>query len=197
MKKTSARLRLSLTRLCAALLLTCGCAPLVAVRAQNPCAPGAPKTAAPLAAETFTLAGDAEVGLEVEARSPGANWGREGAEAAALTVLVDGAYSQDLLLWAGDEAFKYRVALGRLPKGRHNVSVALNAERSAAGARRAEVKALRPLVNASARGAASDEEQFALAHSSVLYARANTIDHFTDIPLLMYYEVLHEGADVV
>jgi hypothetical protein len=197
MEKTSVRLCSRLTRLCVALLFTCGCASLQAARAQNPCSPEAPKTAAPLAAESFTLAGDAEVGLEIEARSPGANWGREGAEAAALTVLVDGAYNQDLLLWAGDGAFKYRVALGRLAKGRHNVSVVLNAERSAAGARRAEVKALRPLVNASARGAASDEEQFALAHSPVLYARVNTIDHFTDIPLLMYYEVLHEGADVV
>ncbi|HJQ35419.1 MAG TPA: hypothetical protein VJ866_24920 [Pyrinomonadaceae bacterium] len=190
MKKSSVLLRLRLTRLCAALLLTCGCASFVAVRAQNPCSPS-PPTSAPLAAETFTVAADAEVELEVEARSPGANWGREGAEAAALTVLVDGAYSQDLLLWAGDDFYKYRVALGRLSKGRHKVTAALNAERSAAGARRAEVKALRPLVHESARDAASDEELFALAHSPVLYARANTIDHFTDIPLLMYYEILH------
>ncbi len=181
MKPVGSRLRLSLL-----VVLVAACAP-AAARAQNPCAPSAP-TSAPLVAETFTLAGDAEVGLEIEARSPGANWGREGAEAAALTILVDGAYSQDLLVWAGDESFKYRVALGRLPKGRHRVSVALDAERSAAGTRRAEVKALRPLVNASA---SSDEEQFALAHSPVLYARANTIDHFTDIPLLMYYEILH------
>ena len=34
----------------------------------------------------------------------------------------------------------------------------------------------------------------ALAHSPVLYARANTIDHFTDIPLLMYYEILRSGG---
>jgi hypothetical protein len=191
MKKNFVPLRLSLTRLCAALLLTCGCASLKDVRAQNPCSPAPPGTHARLAAERFTLADDDEVGLEVEARSPGASWGREGAEAAALTVLVDGAYNQDLLLWAGEEVFKYRVTLGRLAKGAHTVSVAINAERSAAGARRAEVKAMRPLVNAAARGAATDEEQFALAHSPVLYARANTIDHFTDIPLLMYYEILH------
>jgi hypothetical protein len=191
MKKETVRLHL-----CLALLLTCGCASLNAARAQNPCAPAAPRTPAPLAAESFDLAADAEVGLEIEARSPGASWARAGSEAAALVVLVDGAYNQDLLLWAGDELFRYRVALGRLPRGRHKVAVALNAARSAAGARRAEVRALRPLVfgRSQSAEAAGEEEHFALAHSPVLYARANTIDHFTDIPLLMYYEVLHEAS---
>lgn len=179
-----------------ALLLTSGGAAPNAARAQNPCEPAAPRTPAPLAAESFDLAADAEVGLEIEARSPGASWGREGSEAAALVILVDGAYNQDLLLWAGEELFRYRVALGRLPRGRHKVAAALNAARSAAGARRAEVRALRPLVfgRAQAAGADGEEERFALAHSPVLYARANTIDHFTDIPLLMYYEILHGAA---
>jgi hypothetical protein len=139
-----------------------------------------------------------EVGLEIEARSPGASWAREGAEAAALLVSVDGVYNQDLLLWAGDELFPYRVMLGHLPGGKHTVSVALNTARSAAEARRAEVKSLRPLPLASARGGGADEDQMALAHSPFLYARANTIDHFTDLPLLIYYEILHEaGADLV
>ena len=150
----------------------------------------------PLATETFNLTEDMEVGLEIEARSPGASWAREGAEAAALLVSVDGVYNQDLLLWAGDELFLYRVALGHVPIGKHTVSVALNTARSAAEARFAEVKSLRPLPLASTRGTnGADEDQLALAHSPFLYARANTIDHFTDLPLLMYYEILHEGGD--
>ena len=149
-----------------------------------------------LATETFNLTEEIEVGLEIEARSPGASWGREGAEAAALLVSVDGVYNQDLLLWAGDEFFPYRVMLGRLTRGRHTVSVALNTARSAAGAQRAEVKSLRPLPLATTRGTRGiDEDQLALARSPFLYARANTIDHFTDIPLLMYYEILHEAND--
>src|SRR6266480_2264223 len=40
-----------------------------------------------------------------------------------------------------------------------------------------------------------DEDQLSLAHTPVLYARANTIDRFTDVPLMMYYEILPEGAD--
>ena len=150
----------------------------------------------PLATEAFSLSEDMEVGLEIEGRSPGASWGREGAEAAALLVFVDGVYNQDLLLWAGDELFRYRVMLGRLPRGKHTVSVALNAARSAAGARRAEVKSLRPLPLPAAGGA--DEDSLALAHSPFLYARANAIDRFTDLPLLMYYETLREaGGDLL
>jgi hypothetical protein len=148
-----------------------------------------------LASESLNLAEDMEVGLEIEARSPDASWARPGAEAAALLVLVDGVYNQDLLLWAGDELFRYRVLLGRLSKGKHTLSVALNPSRSAPRARRAEIKALRSLPFATTIQSKVDDDLFALAHSPFLYARANTIDRFTDLPLLMYYEILHEGAD--
>src|SRR5256885_2052136 len=122
--------------------------------------------AKPLATETFKLTQEMEVGLEIEARSPGASWAREGAEAAALLVLVDGVYNQDLLLWAGDELFQYRVMLGHLTKGKHTVSVALNLPRSAAGAQLAEVKSLRPLLLAAVpRSGGAKEDQLALAHS--------------------------------
>src|SRR5919204_1679942 len=66
------------------------------------------RTAA-LATETFNLSEETEVGLEIDARALGASWARKGAEAAALLISVDGAYNQDLLLWAGDEPFTYRV----------------------------------------------------------------------------------------
>jgi hypothetical protein len=182
-------------RLSLLVLFTAVCAP-AAARAQNPCAPAAPQVSTPLAAETIELKEDTEVGLEIEARSPGASWARKGSEAAALVVTVDGAYNQDVLLWAGEQFYGYQILLGRLPKGRHRVSVALNEARSAAGARRAEVRALRRVVPIAPAGG-GEAEGFALAHAPVLYARANTFDHFTDIPLLMYYEVLREGADTV
>lgn len=158
-----------------------------------------PRLPKPLAAETFNLTKDMEVGLEIEARSSGASWARKGAEAAALLISVDGIYNQDLMLWAGDESFHYRVMLGRFNRGKHTVSVVLNPARSAAGAQRAEVKSLRPLPLTPARRTGDrDEDQLALAHSPFLYARANTIDRFTDIPLLMYYEILHDtGGDLI
>jgi hypothetical protein len=152
-----------------------------------------------LASKSVDLTEEAEVGLEIEARSPGASWARKGAEAAALLISVDGAYNQDVLLWAGDESYSYRVMLGRFPKGKHTVAVALNPARSAPAAQRAEIKSLRALPLPNARGeGGSYEDQLALSHSPIIYARANTIDHFTDIPLLMYYEILREaGGDLI
>ncbi|MGI8897836.1 MAG: hypothetical protein ACR2IB_05525 [Pyrinomonadaceae bacterium] len=152
----------------------------------------------PLASESFDLSDDMEVGLEIEARAPDTSWMRKGAEAAALLISVDGMYNQDLLLWAGGELFRYRIMLGRFPRGRHTVSVTLNTARSAAGTRHVEVKSLRPLPLATRRRANFvDEDQLALAYSPFLYARANTIDRFTDIPLLMYYEILRESGGVL
>jgi hypothetical protein len=58
-----------------------------------------------LASKDLLLTHETELGLEVEARSPGASWAKSGAEAAAITIEVDGAYNQDLLLWAGDRPF--------------------------------------------------------------------------------------------
>jgi hypothetical protein len=191
MRKISGRLRP-----CLLIFLTAVCAPSAAW-AQNPCAPAAPQTSEPLASKTIELARDWEVALEIEARSPGASWARKGSEAAALVITVDGAYNQNVLLWAGEGFHVYRVMVGRLPKGSHKISVALDEARSAAGARRAEVKSLRTLTPSISIASDPDEHGFAHAHAPVLYARANTIDHFTDIPLLMYYEILHEGGDTV
>ncbi|MGI8567005.1 MAG: hypothetical protein ACR2LZ_11055, partial [Pyrinomonadaceae bacterium] len=161
----------------------------------SPCAPRAIRSQAlPLAAESFQLASEAEVGLEISARSPGASWAVKGAEAAAVVIEVDGRYNQDLLLWGGDKAFTYRVMLGRLPRGRHTVSVRLNPARSAAGAKRAEVLSLRPLPFPARDTKTVDEDALAVANAPVLFARPNTIDRFSDVPLLMYYEVLREPA---
>lgn len=152
------------------------------------------RTSESLATQIVTLELDTEVGLEIEARSPNGSWVRPGAEAAALLVLVDGEYNQDLLLWSGDELFRYRVLLGQLSKGKHTVSVAPNPARSAPKVQRGEVKALRVFhLDNAQQSSYDDDDLFALAHSPFLYARANTIDRFTDLPLLMYYEILHEG----
>ncbi|MBV9928458.1 MAG: hypothetical protein JOZ96_25810 [Acidobacteria bacterium] len=190
MRTDTRRLRLTI-------LLTAILSSFNTTSAQNPCEPAAPKTPAPLASEAVVSGGGEEFALEIEARSPGASWARAGAEAAALVVTVDGAYNQHVLLWAGEGFYNYRLLLGRLPKGRHRVAVALDEARSAAGARRAEVKSLRVVRPFVFVGADAAERNFAVAHAPVLYARPNTIDHFTDIPLLMYYEILHAGADTV
>ncbi|MEJ7617645.1 MAG: hypothetical protein WKF30_11930 [Pyrinomonadaceae bacterium] len=147
----------------------------------------------PLAVERITLAAPSEVGVEIEARSPGASWKTLGAEAAAVRITVNGKYNQDLLLWAGDQNYTYRVALGRLPRGPHRITVELNEARSAKQAKRAEVRLLRATSIVAGEGVDADD-LLAHAHSPILYARANTIDRFTDLPLLMYYEIESEPS---
>jgi len=146
-----------------------------------------PKT---LATQTFNQTHEGEVGLDIEARSPEASWAQKGSEAASILIAVDGKYNQDLLLWAGDEFFHYRVMLGRIGRGSHTISLSLNPKRSAAGAKHAEIKSAQPLFF----GNASSEDRIALAQSPILFARANSIDHFTDVPLLMYYEILPDSS---
>jgi hypothetical protein len=150
----------------------------------------------PLASRDFTLSTDSEVGLEITARSPGASWAKKGAEAAALLIEVDGHYNQDLLLWAGNAPFKYKVMLGRLTTGKHRVTARLNQPRCAFGSQRATVLSLRalPLARDSQHTA---DDLMALAYSPVLHQRANTIDRFSDVPILMYYEVSHLADRVV
>jgi hypothetical protein len=43
----------------------------------------------------------------------------------------------------------------------------------------------------------SADDLLAIAHSPVLYQRPNSIDRFTDVPLLMYYEISHPNTDEV
>src|SRR5215831_5029406 len=143
-----------------------------------------------LSSREFTVSQESEVGLEVEARSPGASWARPGAEASALLIEVDGQYNQDLILWAGDSPFIYHLMLGRLASGKHRISVRFNKPRSAPGAQQAIILSLRPTpLTGNSRRTADD--LLALAHSPMLYQRANTIDRFSDLPLLMYYEIQH------
>lgn len=143
-----------------------------------------------LASREFTLPLRSEVSLEIAARTPGASWATKGAEAAAVLIEVDGQYQQDVILFAGESRFVYQLMLGRLEPGKHRVTVRLNQARSAPGAQRAIVLSLHtiPLVGKPGRTA---DDLLALAHSPVLYQRPNTIDRFSDLPLLMYYEVIH------
>src|SRR4051812_10631951 len=51
------------------------------------------------------------------------DWGTEGREAAAVRVLVDGKYSQHLLLVRGPEDADYHVTLGRIEAGEHRLRI--------------------------------------------------------------------------
>jgi hypothetical protein len=138
-----------------------------------------------------------EMFLMIDASVANANWGVKNAEAAVLTVFVNGVYNQDIILFAGAAKFNYRVNLGRFENGEHDLTIVLNQARSAPNAK--QVKLFSALVFPSELVLAKkggDERDFAaLTHTPVIYARPDTVDRFSDIPLLTYYEIFPIGEN--
>lgn len=116
------------------------------------------------------------------------DWGVSGREAAALKLSIDGEYSQHLLLVRGDAPAEYRVLLGTLPPGKHKLTIDRDAARSAVRAGEATIKA----IDVRLFGPETLEFKW-LAGAPFLYARAGTVEKFSDVPLMMYAEPSAEG----
>jgi CheY-like chemotaxis protein len=129
-----------------------------------------------LRGETFRVSKSSEVIAELSLRAPGTDWAEAGHEAALATVLVDGHPQQQIMLYAGVDPFSYTVFLGALPSGEHRLDVRGDGVE---------------FVQAAFHEDASD----AVANAPVLFARANTVGKYTDIPLIVYCERLSENGE--
>jgi len=144
-----------------------------------------PATSASLFTKTFTVAARSEVLATIEAGCARCDWGAAGREAAVLMLLVDGTYSQHLILARGDAPADYQVALGTLEAGRHALAIDRDPEWIAPAAgppavSRVDIRSIR----------SGDADFDALSRAPILFARANTVGRFTDLPILMWYEVV-------
>lgn len=137
----------------------------------------------PLRQESFRVAQPSEAVAVLTASCERCAWGRKGREAAALSLSVDGRYSQHLLLLKGAEPAEYRVALGPLAPGTHRLSVSLDREASAAGVRRVGVSQLEILTTPQGAG-----EYAALAFAPRLHPSVASAQGFVGVPLLLWYE---------
>ncbi len=137
-----------------------------------------------VAAKTFPfrVSRPCEVVAEIEMSSPGADWAQPGAEAAVADLILDGKPQQNLMLYTAED-WKYRVFLGSLAAGDHALAIERNARFSAkpAGLEVAGVKFSEVASN-----------DAVVANAPVLFARANTVGGFSDVPLLVYCERLTE-----
>lgn len=136
----------------------------------------------------FQMKAEAEVLLDLTAAAPHTSWAEAGSEAAVATVFVDGQYNQDIFLFAGQRAFAYQVLLGHFQPGEHTLRVDFNRKRSASKATSIEIQDAR--ISFVDRG---NPEYQALSLAPIVHARPNTIGRFSDIPLLMWYEMERTG----
>jgi len=132
---------------------------------------------------TFVVERSSEAIATVRAACEQCDWGATGREAAALRVSVDGRYRTHVMLTQGDREADYQVLLGRYGGGSHRVTVDVDPSQSSP-----QVGAVRVArVDVTVVGSRNPGFE-ALAHAPILHARPNTIGHFTDVPLLMWYE---------
>jgi hypothetical protein len=132
----------------------------------------------------FTSASaDTEAVLELTASCQGCDWGRRGREAAVLAIAVDGRYSSHVVLTRGQAAAPYRVLLGRVSSGEHEVHVTLDRKLTARWVTAATV------ASGSVRTFERRAPEFpGLAHAPVFQARPGSVARFSDVPLVAWYE---------
>ena len=135
---------------------------------------------------SFAIDRPGEVRAVVRAGCARCDWGVSGREAAALRVMVDGKYSQHILLARGESPADYLITLGWFAPGVHRLAIERDGKLSAARTGRASIDV--PTIDAIAQG---DSDDFiAQSMAPVLHARPNTVGRFTDLPLFMWYEIV-------
>ncbi len=137
----------------------------------------------------FEVEAESEVLVDLNASAPGTSWAEKGNEAAALTLFLDGKYHQNLILFQGAHPFTYSLMLSRLNAGSHSIRVEWNRKQSAPKAAAPAVHDAKIIVIGR-----KHPEFKVLAMAPILYARANTIGLFSDLPLLAWYETERSDA---
>jgi len=128
------------------------------------------------------VAKDGEAVLEVRARVEAPSW-KDATELPRLRLFLDGEYRQDVLLVPSGDLFTYQAVLGRVEKGTRSLRV----ERHGCSA--VELESV--LLNTISR---TDEAYVVLAHSPFVYLRAESVSKCTDVPLLMWHELVRSGV---
>lgn len=128
----------------------------------------------------FVLDGAGEAVAELELASPASDWAQPGREAAVASLTVDGHSEQHVPVLAEKDSRRYRVFLGPLAPGRHELAVRRHPELSARESDLmigdARIRLLEP----------GTEEEELVRHAPVLFSRQDTDGRFSDVPLIVY-----------
>ena len=145
--------------------------------------------ALPLVAQssyTFRVEKTSEVVADLELS--GGDWSVEGREAALADVTLDGTSVQNVMTYAGTR-HEYPIFLGVLNPGEHKLTVTQNTQYGVPGT-------TLKVYGARFREFTREERYYPeLAFTPVLFARANTVGKFTDVPMIVYVERLVENGE--
>jgi len=137
---------------------------------------------APLSEHSLEVAKGGEGVLEVRASVAAPSW-KNAVELPRLRLFLDDEYCQDILLVPAGDLLTYLTVLGRVDKGTHS----LRLEQHGCSAVELQSVSLKTYSR-------TDEAFSVLAHSPFVYLRSDSVTNCTDIPLLMWHEVLRSGG---
>ncbi len=112
------------------------------------------------------------------------DWALAGSEAAVLSIYLDAAYNQDLVLWAGRKTHTYKISLGELSAGKHKVVLKFAKSKSARGARSIELLS----ASVSMLQCKCPFERAVYKYAPVLLGRDMLANNHDDTPLALYFE---------
>ena len=102
------------------------------------------------------------------------------------------AYSQHVLLTQGEAPAEYRVLLGALTAGRHQLTIKRDICRSAEETAEARIGPIR------IESFITDAAPYPwLSTAPILHARPGTVERFNDVPLMMYAEAAPETRTAI
>ena len=139
----------------------------------------------------FIVETDSEFLLNISA-STNTNWSISNGESSTLVVIIDGVYSQDIILYAGNNLHSYKCSLGAINNGDHFIQFMFDYSKSSLGAEWIYIESIE-LIDV--QNLSIDEDVF--RYSPILYGRDllswNESTH-TDIPLIMWHDLTMDGS---
>ena len=124
--------------------------------------------------------------------SSNTSWEEENNESAVLTVLINEVYNQDIVIYNGGNNHYYQQAIGYLDAGEYEIDFYFDYGKSSIGASNIHIESV-DFTNAFLVDVDSD----VFKYSPILYGRnifAWNESNYTDIPLLMYYEISYDNT---
>ena len=134
---------------------------------------------------TFTASATGEVVARVTVDCDACAWNTTGTEAVVLAITLDDRAPVYLPVVRPGDA-EYRILLGSVGRGRHSATARVDPNLTSVSLRAPGTASFAIAVDQIATDSASHQ---AISLAPFVYARPDTVGKFTDIPLLMWYEI--------